>query len=269
MLNPRLSVDSMCTFNWSFEEDLNLWRSVGVKYAAPLVSKVIDDPARKLGALKAAGINLSTLILGGHNLANRDSWDATRAMHRAAIEQVAAINGRSIYFTSGRTVSLDWDRDVQLLAEAVAPTVAYGKQKGVAVALEPTQRPEVSFVTNLGDAIDVAERTGLKLVADFAVIWLERDLRAKLRRAMPHVELIQIGDFFIGSPLDRKPSGRAHIGEGSLPLKRLIQDVLDAGYAGVFDLEVVGDDFTQPTDEAALRRGILAASTLLDDMGIG
>jgi sugar phosphate isomerase/epimerase len=269
MLNPRLSVDSMCTFNWSFEDDLNLWRSMGVKHAAPLISKVIDDPAGKLGALKRAGIECSTLILGGHNLANRQSWDATRAMHRAAIDHLAAIEGKSIYFTSGRTVMQGWDRDVELLTEAVAPTVAYGKEKGVAVALEPTQRPDVSFVTNLADAIDVADRTGLKLIADFGVIWLERDLKARLRRAMPHIQLIQFGDFFISSPLDPKPSGRAHVGQGELPVKRLIQDVLDAGYTGLFDLEVVGNDFTQPTDEAALRRGILAASALLDELGIG
>ena len=268
MLNPRLSVDSMCTFSWSFDEELLLWRSMGLKYAAPIISKIMDDPARKLGALKASGIQLSTLILGGYDLADRDSWEATRAMHRAAIDQVAAIAGRSIYFTTGRTVTLDWDRDVQLLAEAVAPAVAYGKEKGVVVALEPTQRPDASFVTNLGDAIDVADRTGLKLVADFAVVWLERDLKAKLRRGMRHIELIQIGDFFIGSPLNPRRSGRAHIGEGELPVKRLVQDVLDAGYTGVFDLEVVGDDFTQPTDEAALRRGISAASTLLDELGI-
>jgi hypothetical protein len=36
----------------------------------------------------------------------------------------------------------------------------------------------------------------------------------------------------------------------------------------VFDLEVVAPDFTKPIDEGELRRGIAAASKLLDDLGI-
>ncbi|WP_158241488.1 hypothetical protein [Novosphingobium sp. TH158] len=48
-----------------------------------------------------------------------------------------------------------------------------------------------------------------------------------------------------------------------------MQDVLDAGYAGVFDLVVVPADFSAETDEAELRAGIAAASALLDELGIG
>jgi len=59
-----------------------------------------------------------------------------------------------------------------------------------------------------------------------------------------------------------------HIGEGELPLKRMMQDVLDAGYKGLFDLEVVPANFAAGCDEADLRRGIEAASALLYEMGI-
>lgn len=268
MLNQRLSVDAMCTFNWPFEDDLELWSSMGVRHAAPLISKVDDDPLGKMAKLQAAGIACSTLIVGGHNLANRESWEATRAIHRGAIDAVASIEGHSIYFTSGRTVNFDWDADLELLAEAIAPTVAYGREMGVEVALEPTQLASVSFVTTLADAIEVAERTGLGLVADFANIWTERNLKDSLRRAMPHITLMQIDDIAIGSPLSSKSGGRTHVGEGELPLRRLMEYTLDAGYRGVFDLEVSPSDYTAPIAAEPVRRGILAASALLDEMGV-
>jgi len=47
-----------------------------------------------------------------------------------------------------------------------------------------------------------------------------------------------------------------------------MQDVLDAGYTGTFDLEVVAADFSAGCDEAILRRGIASASSLLSEMGI-
>jgi sugar phosphate isomerase/epimerase len=268
MIHPRLSVNAMCSFSWSWDQDFVLWKSLGLRHAGLLISKLGPDAGAKLSDLSAAGISISTLITGGFDLSNRDSWEATHAAHRHAIDLVATEKGRSIYFTSGRTVRLDWDEDFALLAEAVAPSVAYGREKGVLVALEPSQRTSVSFVTTLADAIDVAQQTGLSIVADFANCWAERGLAASFKRAAPHLALLQIDDIIIGSTNRPAPGGRAHIGIGELPVRRMVQDVLDAGYTGPFDLEVVPADFTAATDEAELRAGVEAASALLYELGI-
>lgn len=268
MIHPRLSVNAMCSFSWTWEQDFALWKSMGLRHAGLLISKLGADAQARLAELSASGISISTLITGGFDLSNRDSWEATRAAHRHAVDLVAAEKGNSIYFTSGRTVRLDWDEDFALLAQAVAPSVAYGREKGVRVALEPSQRTSVSFVTSLSDAVDVANETGLAIVADFANCWSERGLAASFKRAAPHLALLQIDDIIIGSTKRPALGGRAHVGAGELPLRRMVQDVLDVGYSGVFDLEVVPADFTAATDEAELRAGIEAASALLYDLGI-
>lgn len=262
MINPRLSVDAMCTFSWPFARERAVWLDMGLRHAGLLHNKVRDDPAG-LDELDAAGMGISTVITGAFDLADRSSWEATRALQREAIDLAAAHYGHSIYFTSGRTVRHDWNEDLELLAEAVAPTVAYGKERGVIAAFEPTLRTSVSFCTSLLDAIDVAERTGLGIVADFGNNWMERDLEDRLRRAMPHIALVQIDDI---DPAAN--GGRVHVGQGTLPLHRWLTTILDAGYEGVFDLEVVPADFSAATDEAELRAGIEAASRLLDDLGI-
>lgn len=266
MSHARLSVNAMCTYSWSFERDLALWSDVGLAHAGLLIAKLGDDPDGNMQKLTDAGIRASTLITECFDLADRSTWERTRAVQRQAIDLVAEHKGHSIYFTPGRTTGAAWRDDLETLAEAVAPTVAYGRERGVLAAIEPSLRTSVSFINTLRDAIDAAERTGLSLIADFGNMWMERDFRETLARAMPHIALMQIGDVVIGSPGKAPPGGRAHIGEGELPLRRMMQDVLDAGYAGVFDLEVVGANFAAETDEAALRRGIAAASRLLDDL---
>jgi sugar phosphate isomerase/epimerase len=268
MIHPRLSVDAMCSFSWSFDQDLALWTDMGVRHAGLLISKLGDDPQTNMARLTAAGIRCSTLITESFELREPYSWGNTQARHRAAIDLVAKYGGHSIYFTPGRTTCISWAEDLKRLADAVAPTVAYARAKGVLAAIEPSLRTSVSFVNTLRDAIDVAELTGVGLIADFGNMWMERDFAETLSRAMPHIALMQIGDVVIGSTGRPSPGGRVHIGQGELPLPRMMQDVLDAGYMGVFDLEVVGPNFAAGCDEQALRRGIGAASALLTDMGI-
>ena len=268
MTNARLSVDAMCTYPWSFAQDLALWSSLGVRHAGLLVSKLGAEPAARMAEVQAAGIGCSTLITEGFDLGAPESWEATRAAQRKAIDLVAGIAGHSVYFTPGRTTCTSWAEDLDRLADAVAPTVAHGREMGVIAAIEPSLRTSVSFVNTLRDAIDMAARTGVGIVCDFGNMWMERDFRETLARAMPHIALMQIGDIVIGSSGRPAPGGRAHIGEGELPLHRMMRDVLDAGYTGVFDLEVVPANFAAGADEATLRRGIAAASRLLDEMGL-
>jgi sugar phosphate isomerase/epimerase len=258
----------MCTFQWPFERDLALWREMGLRHAGLLFSKIADDPDNKMQRLADAGIRASTLITESFDLANPVSWDATVTAHRQAIDLVSRHAGHSIYFTPGRTTGAPWRDDLETLAKALAPTVSYAREKGVLAAIEPSLRTSVSFVNTLRDAIDVAEKSGVGIVADFGNMWMERDFREVVARAMPHIALMQIGDVVIGAPGKPPPGGRAHVGQGELPLRRMMQDVLDAGYEGVFDLEVVAADYAADCDEGELRRGIQAASSLLEEMGI-
>src|SRR5690606_20043276 len=110
------------------------------------------------------------------------------------IDAVAAHGGWSIYITPGRTTFAPWGEVLDVFAEAVAPSSAYARDKGVRLALEPSLRSDVSFVNTVRDAIDVAERTGIGIVVDFGNCWMERDFREVVLRAAPHIALVQVGD---------------------------------------------------------------------------
>ena len=47
-INSRLSVDAMCSYNWSFDQDLALWTDLGVKHAGGKLGG-LEDAVRIAG----------------------------------------------------------------------------------------------------------------------------------------------------------------------------------------------------------------------------
>lgn len=268
MTHPRLSIDALSSISWSFEQDLALWRELGVAWAGLLVSKIADDVPGKVRRLRDAGIRLSTVVTGAFDLSRPETWEAHREQLQLVIDAVAAVGGKTTYSTPGRTTGAPWREVLDIFCEAVAPSVAYAREKGVQLAIEPSLRTDASFVNTLRDAVDVAERTGLGLVVDFANCWMERDLGEVIARAGPHIALVQIDDVVIGGPGRPSPGGRVNIGEGELPLRRLMQYVLATGYQGPFDLEVLGPVVEAEGYDSSLRRGVRLASDLLTEAGV-
>lgn len=268
MTHPHLSVDSLSAFSWSFDQDLSLWQELGVRHAGLLISKIADDMPGKMKRLREAGICPCTVVSPSFDLEAPDTWEQNRATLKSIIDALAGIGGGTAYFTTGRTTGAPWSEVLDIFAKAVAPSVAYAQQRGVRLGFEPTIRTDVSFCTTLRDAVDVAERTGLGLVVDFGNCWMERDLAQVLQRAAPHIMLVQICDLVIGRSGRPGPGGRVHLGEGELPLKRLMSEVLATGYNGVFDLEVLGPAIEAEGYDSALRRGVDRASAFLTEMGV-
>lgn len=271
MIHPRLSISSLSSYRWSFEEDLALWRELGTRWAGTMFNKLEPDVAGSLARMSEAGIGISTVIGPGFNLRAPESWNATRDGLASLIDAVAAEQGRSVYITTGRTTGAPWDEVLEVFAEAVAPCVAHGQAVGVPLAFEPSQRTDVSFVNTVRDAIDVATRTDLGIVVDFGNCWMERDFGAVMIRAAPHIALVQVGDVPIGAPTGpgaAAAGGRVPFGEGDLPLERMFRVIMDTGYLGPYELEMPGPQGEAEGYAPFIRRGAEKASALLEKLGI-
>jgi sugar phosphate isomerase/epimerase len=267
-IHPRLSISALSSFSWSFEEDLALWRDLGIKWAGLLSNKIAEDTDARLARLTDAGIAISTVIGSGFDLRKPESWDASRAVLHGLIDAVARQNGRSVYITPGRTTGAPWAEVLDVLAAAIAPSIDHARAKGVWLAFEPSLRTDVSFVNTLRDAIDVSQRTGLGIVVDFGNCWMERDFREVLQQAAPYIALVQICDVPIGEPGKHSPGGRVPFGEGSLPFRRMMRDVIDTGYDGPFEFEIPGPQGDAEGYEPIIRRGVAGASALLHELGL-
>jgi len=271
MTHPRISVSALSSVRWSFEEDLALWRDLGTGWAGLMGAKLGDDIEARLTMLAQAGLRASTVVVPRFDLSAPASWGATREALRRWTDAVAKYDGWSMYLTPGRPTGADWEQVLDTFTHAVAPAVEYARDKGVRLAFEPSRRTEVSFVNTLADAVDVAERTGLGIVADTGNFWMERDLRATLLRAAPHIALVQLTDVAIGtvrSPDDPPAGGRVPFGEGDLPIARLLGYVKDTGYAGPLELELIGPLGDREGYAPVIRRGLSAAEPLLAAAGL-
>ena len=95
---------------------------------------------------------------------------------------------------------------------------------------------------------------------------MERDLRATLLDAAPHIALVQLTDVSIGTvrrPDDPPSGGRVPFGEGDLPLARLLGDIRDTGYAGPLELELIGPLGDREGYAPVIGRGVTAAAAML------
>jgi sugar phosphate isomerase/epimerase len=263
MSHPRLSVNALCSINWSFDQDLALWQELGIRYAGLMGNKFAEDREDKVARFKAAGLRSFTVVCGGLPLGQPDKWDNARAWIIDHVNLAAETGGVSAYGPPGRNSGAPWREVLDAYAQIVEPCVAYARERGLSFDMEPTVRTDVSFVNTLRDAVDVAERTGVGLIVDFGNCWMERDLRETLQRAAPHIALVQIDDVKLGPMTDR-----VNLGEGDLPIHRLMDEVLSTGYEGIFDLEVLGPSIEAEGYESAIRRGVDKASALLAELGI-
>ena len=121
----------------------------------------------------------------------------------------------------------------------MAPVLAESAARGVPFAIEHTNslRVDVGFVHTLADAIDLARRLGTGVCMEINACWAERDLAATVRAGVDTLRLVQVSDFAVGT---LSTPNRLVPGDGDIPLARILGDVLDAGYAGCFDLELIG-----------------------------
>ena len=269
--HPRLSVSALSSFRWSFEEDFALWRELGVGWAGLIGQKLEPDVAGNLARLADAGIRASTVIAAGFDLAAPESWAATRDGLHGWIDAIADHQGWSLYITPGRTTFAPWAEVLETFAEAVAPCAAHARTRGVRLAFEPSQRPDVSFINTVRDGIDAAARTDLGVVVDFGNCWMERDFREVLLAAAPHIALVQVGDVPVrplNAPGSGPASGRVPFGEGDLPLARMLGDVRDTGYAGPLELELPGPLGETEGYASVIRRGVDKASVLFEQVGL-
>jgi sugar phosphate isomerase/epimerase len=227
------------------------------------------DPGReaKIAALLSAGLRSSTVTSRRFDLAAPQTWPEARAAIATSVDNAVTTHGTSVYITSGSSDGRTWDELLDAFAAALGPCVTDAAARGVRLSLEPSLRCDASFVNTLRDAIEVAKVTGIGLVVDFGNCWMERDLTEVVRRAGPHIGLVQLCDVRLGP--DAPPAGsRVVPGDGMLQLARLMGDVLDTGYDGLFDMEILGPDVEREGYASALRRGVDVASEFLASLGI-
>src|SRR5437660_1679086 len=117
-VHARLAVNSLSTATWTFEQDLELYASLGVRSVA-----LYDD---KLGPgaadlVRDAGLRVVHVFTRGFTLHDRSTWPDDRARLSDAIDVAAELGSPWFGITSGAAGPLSWDDAATALGDALEP----------------------------------------------------------------------------------------------------------------------------------------------------
>jgi sugar phosphate isomerase/epimerase len=171
-----------------------------------------------------------------------------------------------MYLLTGGRGALSWEQAAERFAELLAPSKQAASDRGVTLMIENASpfNVDIHITHTLADTIQLAEMTGINVCIDLQPCFGEANLSQLFRRALPITGLVQVSDYVLG---DRTAPCRAVPGDGVVPLRRLIGDLLDAGYQGLFDLELVGQRINDEGGMAAAKRAAEWLSETLTKLG--
>ena len=272
-MHPRLSVHPICFADASLDALAGYWRELGA-HRVGLISSVLDSGISAVQRSLAAGgqqvetINHVFLPFGRHLERNEESWREPRERLGRVIEQAKTLGARSIYTMTGGHGSLTWEEAAECFSAAIEPCVAQARAAGVQLMVEsaPAVYADIHLAHTLRDALTLAELAGIGVCFDFFASWSEAGLRQTIRRVVPRCHLVQVADYVYG---DRSLPCRAVPGDGAIPVRRLIEWLLEDGYQGAFDLELLGPRITREGPVLAVQRAALYVGEILRSLGAG
>ncbi|MGQ0805570.1 MAG: sugar phosphate isomerase/epimerase family protein [Actinomycetota bacterium] len=267
-MHPRLSVSAVSSWRWTLDEDLSFWAEAEIDHVGLSFRKVeeagVDAAVERV---RSAGVHVSNLVeLGWWELDDRPTWARQQERLATAVRAAAALDAPCVVLTTGPSGGLDWDDAAAALGEALGPVQAEASARDIVLAVEHTGslRLDLSFVTTLGDGVDLARRLGTGVCMEVNSCFAERGLRTTIADAAEVLAHVQVSDFVVGT---LSTPDRAVPGDGDIALDRVLGDVLGSGYEGALELELVGPRIEAEGYASAIARSVAYLDVLLRDLG--
>lgn len=267
-MHPRVSANNICFAAQPLEQDLVTWRQLQAVRIGVLDAKLVaagwDEGIAKIRQTDHIVATVVHQFLKGGSLSERGGWAVARDNLKRSIDAAARLDAETLYLTSGNRSGLSWEDAADAFCELIAPCVDAGKAAGVPVLIEPAVAiyADLNITSSLRDTVKLAEMADLGVCIDIFSCWTEAGLQDSINRAMPRCRLVQVSDFVTG---DRTVPCRAVPGDGNIPLRQMLGWILDAGFSGAFDLELLGPRIEAEGQAAASARSAEWIATLLAD----
>lgn len=267
-MHPAISINRLSLAPAPLAEQAAFVARLGATMLSPTVEDVAPlGPRAAAAAIADAGLSVATLTHRAFGFATPAEGIAARERLDATIAIARAIGAGSITMTTGGRGGLSWQEAAARFAEEVAPCAARACDAGIALAIEPTSHlyADVSIAHRLADTVALARRAGIAVAVDLFACWFDADIESAVADAAPIAAVVQVSDHVAG---DRGLPCRAVPGDGMIPLDRLLPLLVQGGFAGPFDLEIIGPRIEQEGREAGLRRAGERIGAILTGAGI-
>jgi sugar phosphate isomerase/epimerase len=256
----RYSVDEIVFGNTTLDHDVGVLTKHGVTAIGASRQKVADHGVERAADLLAdAGLAVSVLLgASGFSLDDRSRWPPQIEDFKLALDQAAHIGAGCLLMSSGPPGALSYQEAENRYKEILATIVPEAQSKGMPLAFEHNHalRVDLGYVHSFHDALDLADEVGssfFKICFEINNAWIERHLYDDIADRCRHVGLVQISDFAEGT---LSTPSRVALGDGIIPLERILRAFLDANYDGYFDIEILGPAVDKIGPEETIQRSI-------------
>jgi len=243
----ELAMNEMTTYRWSFEQDVQQYAAAGISAIGVWRQKLGDcGESRGSELLAAAGMKVSSLQwAGGFTGSDGHTHSESIEDAREAIRQASRLGAGCLIIHSGARGVHTHNHARRLFRSAIDRLLPAAETAGVTLAIEPMSRDcglEWTFFHSVDEALELVNayhHPRFKLVFDSYHWGHEPATLQRLPDFVQHAALIQLGD------ARQPPKGeqnRAPLGEGELPLPKIIDSAIKAGYDGYFEVELLGEE---------------------------
>lgn len=253
---PRLSINELTTYRWTFEEDVEHYQAAGIQSLAVWRHKLSDFGEEKgIELLIDSGLAVSSLQwAGGFTGSDGQTHDDSIADARAAIQLAAAMHAECLIVHSGSRAGHTNNHAYRLLTEALTSLLPFASEFGVTLAIEPMPSrcsSDWTFLTDIDKTLrllDQLDSPQLKLAFDTYHFGHNEAFCQRLGELAPRIGVVHLADAKEPPGLEQN---RCRLGEGTIPLESLISSLVHAGYDGSFDVKLMGEEI-ESSDYAEL-----------------
>lgn len=261
---PRISINEMTTYHWSFLEDVTGYQAAGVA-SIGVWRRKLHDFGEERGAelLRESGLAVSSLSsAGGFTGSYGQTFQEAVDDALAALRLAAEIRAGCLVVVSGARAGHTLNHARSLLRDALRELGDAAGEAGLSIALQPMHRQPVdrwSFLTSLDATLELlswCNHPRVGLMFDVFHHWREADLCARIPEIIPLIKIVALCDAH--SPA-RTDDDRCLPGEGELPLAEIIAALETGGYRGMYDVQLISERCWRSDYDALLddcRRGL-------------
>jgi sugar phosphate isomerase/epimerase len=250
-MHDRICINGMSTREWGVHQDLGLFGELGAHSMTLPVAKLVGADEATLDMVASSPVR--PVLLGG---GTATPFMAGLDVIGFAIDAAKRIGCPIFYSISGvAPARMSTDEAYDDLVQALVPISAYAREQGVRLAIENNSVATRThgFVHTLTDSLALARDADLLICLELQNCWYERQLPSLFRQSADVLAMVQVSDFKVGEELR---FNRCVPGDGDMPLEWLIGELLEAGYTGLFDIEVLGPHVEAEGYRSAIVRSI-------------
>ncbi|MEM9657783.1 MAG: sugar phosphate isomerase/epimerase family protein [Planctomycetota bacterium] len=242
-----LSMNEVTTFRWSFVEDVHRFADAGYDGIGVWRQKISDfGEDRGVELLEESSLRVTNLLWAG-GFTGSDGRSLRDAIDDAAeaIRLAAELNAGCLVVYPGGRNNHTYRHAERLLRNALDELLDLAVPNGVVLAIEPMHpacATEWTFLNDIASAVAFVEQfqcPELKIVFDTYHFGQDQSVLANLTEIVQHIGMVHLGDLRDAHSIDQD---RCPLGEGRIPLGRIVRGLIDAGYEGDFDVELIGHE---------------------------